>query len=508
MAKGSNLTLAPIGVHLLDFNAIYDIGREEGCLVVDGVIKTNGVPEEKIRALQDNMGQIIKLALASKFGLRTRFIELSLFDPKDPEGESFYTVLVGMKEVVDNYLKQMNQNLKPSAKNTARDRGALIPESTLYKAPFYGARYKPSIKCEDWSLENASIYFGRYKSPVRAAKPPPFESMNNLVHAFFDDVMNNTLKNDSGTAKADMALLIPLARPAGMVMVDSPNRLRGGGLFIFGELKNERKVSAGRLALYLLSELNRAIMAISYSSIEHFSTLDKQRSAQYAFEAHEVRKVIRFIDSSYPPHVLEEVKYYFNTLFAATYDHDYLSGTEGILPPEFAKGENFKEFFTNAMLVASRIELMVKKLERHRSYETREELHGEAEAEVSRLDFCARCEAEPLSDDKMGWQTRWALCSTLICVLRNVLKHSRALTPVFIDIEEDENSHRTIVIRNVSRQAHSETQPRHSPANYVPGKSYEAICYLIKQYEGDPGKVKMQPEVLGDYDYVTTVPFP
>jgi hypothetical protein len=229
---------------------------------------------------------------------------------------------------------------------------------------------------------------------------------------------------------------------------------------------------------------------------------NKERAAQqYHAEAHEIKKVTRFISADTPPHVLNEIKMYFNTLFTTKETLTSAFG-EGMFPSDFGAGKNLRDFVANAMRIAARIETVVSDT-RSRTVNTEvSELHRAARLGEHRLQI--EVDSAASIDASESDPNRAMCCSALICALRNVIQHSAADSPITITLD----AQRRLVIRNKGRDTQTGLTGEVRPEVFHPGKTREAIRFYVGQYSADSSKVWMDWDPDDKAEYLTMIPWP
>lgn len=462
----------------------------------NGRYQNNDIREEKIEALRKTMHTIIKVAETM---IDTFLVELSIFDPKDPTCESFYTVLFGQWEVVERYVEEMEKNLKAEEQKDQQSRGALFPNPALYESALYAKRFseETAIKCKRLDLSNFSIWFGAYRASEDAmgnTANDTLESVSTYVESFFDRIMNKALGDADGKIEADFALLVPMARPIGTIKGGNvAMKLRGGGLFLFGKWK-EKLYQPGRFALGISNVLNRAIMAISYSSLEHVGALEKQSLQSYTAQGHEIRKIIPWVKGGTPETILTQFRTYITTLFAVgdkeIREHE-LNRAKGMYPPEFARGKTLYEFIENAWRVALRVETMIEWCDKNDSTK-RVSFDEEAvnrwlkQQMAQHLGQLNAAQSHILDEEITETpEDRWYFFCALVCAFRNVKQHKDPKTAILVTIESEG---KVLVIRNqadADENAVTGRKVRQKKSKSWRGSTEEAIKFYVCKFGGD-----------------------
>jgi hypothetical protein len=531
-------SLEGIGEALIDFENVYESGRlikqtvDSKSNDVGGTfIVRNGKAEpafasEKFAPRVEKLYEtfnIIRKTLSPR--VTPNFVELSVFDPDDPTSDSFYTILFGSSGIVRKYLGELKNNIAAAQKNSI-NRGVLLPSPALYQSAHYSKRYyEERILCEKLALNNLSIYFGSFKVTSEyddKLTHENFEKIRYQVENFFDAVMKEVIKNANGKIRADFASLVPIVRPVGISRSEAAKKMRGGGLFIFGEWKDKSNYQPGRAALRILNILNRAVMNVSQARIESVKALDALHEHAYDTQGHELRKLTRWIANGTPKIILDNLRMYFTSLFAISEkDVDKLQQNQAtwIYPKEYAEGETLEEFIKNAATVAFRVESMIAWCESHSSREGKinsddeieKELNSLVEKALKNLVFEENAEARAQFEGliETGFKNRWYFFGALVSAFRNIPEHQEPFTKIIVSIDKAND---VLIINNQGKgdiDAVTGEVKRESEKEWR-GSTGSTLKFFVIRYNENPEKVslKWRKKTADDLTFLTIIPLP
>ena len=295
----------------------------------------NPSKEDKVdRRLADLVGpvrqELQKLINAVEGELAVALLELSLFHPDDPKGKHFFSFLLGPEKCLVRYISLINDNVKD--RNSQRP---LIPNGNLYESPYFTKSYHRSGAASELTDNDAVAlveYFAREEDEA------DFDTLCKSIKSTFDSVLLKILttctpgEDIPRLIAPNFAALIPLLRPAAyhdMEEVKFHEKIRGGGLFLYGERRqakprsenghpNSRSRKQDKGMIFLLKPRHamlRGIMGVSYSKVDYVRReILAEQSANRA-NAHEILKFVIAISSQSPPSMLSLIRGYFTFLF-------------------------------------------------------------------------------------------------------------------------------------------------------------------------------------------------
>jgi len=483
-------------------------------------------------SISEISGQLRRLVNAVKPELKVALLELSLFHPDDPRGTRFFSFLLGQPASLTCYLKLIEQNL--SAKES---RGPLIPNGFLYDSPFYtkfyGERKNPSTEV-DGSAGVVLVEYASGNSPE--AK---FEELCEMIDRTFDSVVNEILGTcvsgplGSRPINGNFAALIPLLRPAASHDASTAllrDRVRGGGLFLYGERNpesaTEQGVVAGRqeyrseATSFLLKArhaLVRGIMGVSYSRVDQIRRENIAAQSTNLANAHEIRKFIIAISSSSPRSMLSLIRAYFTFLFPIRSD----STTRQIRSLPFVRCGDLDETTTSLriiVLAAFDVAAVLRATYSLLGNPPSEQVFDDF-METSLNNYRDALDLSGFEDYKfrrsLTKEEMWGFCGALVCAFRNTLEHA--------DFEHGKKiavtwsrERAAIVVQN--SRLPDEISGAQAPRESDPGaNSLVAFSYYLGRYKKDHvpiTRVSDQPNsyFMVDPDdisrFLTVIPMP
>lgn len=267
-------------------------------------------------------------------------------------------------------------------------------------------------------------------------------------------------------------------------------------------------------ALERLRSIQKLILTASRHMVDtayYGNTVDRDirtntAKQQYYYQAHEMRKIIRFIKAETPGFMLEEIRLYFTILFGSSkFIIDSFLRQGGDLPNNFTLGNSFEELFTNAFSIASRIE-------------TISEVGGSGMLDrVSKDDFKFMLEKSKSSLRIHNIKTtnfnfhpgkeetlidHFHFLCAIICGLRNALQHRRSQS--LIEIEVSDNY---VSIFNLKKKRLDMPELDETVEDIHPGSTYEALKYYVSMYAG-LGTPFFGPKPEDEEKYLTRIPIP
>ena len=278
--------------------------------------------QEDVENVNKQIIDLIKQLKGYKF--QAALIEISLFDPRDPEGSAFHTFIYApSKELLKSYMKEMKINASETKK-----RGPIIPDSNLYDFPLLQLDYpdsdSDSVAAPMLDSNSQEVYLfivsqKIYRDVNEKKKVENYvstaEDVKDFVTNFFTGLQDNVFKKrdknssyQSNFLNINTAMLIPLLRPAGLLKdgLYKEDRLRGGGLFLYGCFNDEltkKDQSLQDMALWLKNKANKEIMHQSHTAVDVEAEKFKSRAAilhyiPYAF-FESIKKLIKY-EKSHP----------------------------------------------------------------------------------------------------------------------------------------------------------------------------------------------------------------
>lgn len=214
--------------------------------------------------------------ILSQHGVNAHFIELSMFDPSDPNLQAFFFTLYSDNEhFITSYRKEMEENMIQEIRTQSGQnaRGMLVPNPALYAFPVTGVKRTKALRYK--SRQKSSLYLGIFPGRLPASSvnheigKRSLKAVEMKAQNFMKSVLRQMESKVGGAATLDTALMVTFPRPAGNGRISNLKlKLRGGSLFAYG---GSGSLSADELetrGLKLSTILSRSVMTISQSQIE------------------------------------------------------------------------------------------------------------------------------------------------------------------------------------------------------------------------------------------------
>ncbi len=353
--KKSYFSPNSMSVSGLCFRSQVDVYRDSFYLTDTEDIKFPDIPpqsqsqselsQEDFENVNKQIIDLIKQLKKNNF--QTSLIEISLFDPSNPESSTFYTFIYApSKKIVQSYLKETRINAL---------KGPILPDSNLYDFPLLHLDSSDSFAAPVLDDSQERYLFvanqGIYKDVDKKKKEKKYlttgKTVRDFVEDFFTRVQNNILKEakQNNIDKSiflkinsiNTAMLIPFLRPAGVLeerkSQKKDDRLRGGGVFLYGcfdcEL-TEKDQSLNKMVLWLKNKANLEIMNQSHTAADVAVEKFKSRAAilhyiPYTF-SESIKQLIKY-EKSHPDFHIPTSLYIVaveTALHAGGYDKDAL----------------------------------------------------------------------------------------------------------------------------------------------------------------------------------------
>lgn len=260
-----------IDIDFFDLTAIYKIGRlhpYDRSKPID-IFPITAKDQENLEPFISELLKFLKTTSSQKFN--PFFIELSLYEPSDPDGKTFYSLLLSNSdEAFDRYEEQMNENIEARLQNdNASERGIIIPNPHLYNSTYFHLPLESKVIVPDNIPDKLQARFGYFKDPENKKHYQSYEDLKTSVGLFFGKVISSFEKLNTKTKKGstlNTALLIPLYRPASTIDNKSLNMFKGGGIFMYGVA--DESFNAHEFIIELKTLLLKSIFKQSFSQIE------------------------------------------------------------------------------------------------------------------------------------------------------------------------------------------------------------------------------------------------
>ena len=298
------------------------------------------------------------------------FVELSLYDPSDKSGSSFFSVLMATNEkVVKCYKEKMEENV-----SGAKDRGPIIPDSSLHYSAYY---YYDTEKEEEMKFttvgKDCLLFAGRFEVSDDNERKDDNEKLKEKTRLFFEAVevcfkATNATSAENGVPY-NSAVLIPLFRPAASFRGNEETIYNGGGLFLYGHL--EEGVNAEHVVLTLQSNITKALFRASHDQIRADEE-ESRRNNVVAASIHQVKtsldtkvsEELDFVLKDFGDAIPEEARISIKAAkdFTDKTVTDFGNYLEGLKSLEKGGGTYFERFYEIANAVASEEKILVEVL--------------------------------------------------------------------------------------------------------------------------------------------------
>lgn len=219
---------------------------------------------------------------------------------------------------------------------------------------------------------------------------------------------------------------------------------------------------------------------------------------QYEIQAHEVKRVISAIRDKTPGYLLDQIRAYFDTLFAITVD-SFVAGGTAIFDSEYPTGNELTELIRNATRIAARIQKVVSWAVSGNIQHEKVELEDASEQVLDRL--IINCGIRKMT--QVVEEEKAAFFGALVCGLRNTLKHSPSMSKIQIFLNE-----KTAYLHILNEASYRLRGDGTEEGDVLsPGHTQDALDFYARLYESDGRKSDMywDPEVKR---YVTMIPYP
>jgi hypothetical protein len=260
-----------IETDFFDLNAIYKIGRShqyDETNPID-IFPLSKEDQASLEPFVSELTKFLKTTSSQKF--KPFFIELSLYEPSDPNGKTFYSLLLShSKDAFDCYEEQMKENISTRIHDDSEStRGIIIPNPSLYNSTYFYCPLNSKVVVQETSSDKMHTSFGYFKDPEHKKLYQGYEDLKISVGSFFNNVVSSfeTIKNQEVPGSLlNVAMLIPLYRPASTIDNKSINMFKGGGIFIYGAAEND--FNQYEFIIELKTILLKSIFKQTFSQIE------------------------------------------------------------------------------------------------------------------------------------------------------------------------------------------------------------------------------------------------
>jgi hypothetical protein len=265
------LDLSPYLAFCREIKKNYPHNAKENTL---GHIDEIHISEDIRYRMLDFKKDLINLLCNTEVPFYPLFVELSLFDPMDKSGKTFYSLLFSDDErVLSTYYSEMSCNLT-ELNISDRPRSPIIPNKHLHEYIYYSLRIEKSngnnIYFNQINPDSKFIKIGHYNidNAKSAILVETKEELSKSISGFLQDISDRSitsLSNKNGQYIYNYAALIPLFRPAATFKGEYERIYNGGGLFLYGHLADQSKED--KFILEIQSNIIKSIFQTSHSQI-------------------------------------------------------------------------------------------------------------------------------------------------------------------------------------------------------------------------------------------------
>lgn len=320
------------------FQPIYELGRhvsegdKEFSMLDLNLINCNPLLKENVIQFFHILAEKI---LSDNLNFPSILIDFVVFDPEDRKGERFHIAICSTSaELIENYIGQVQLNIDGNKKDfegQPQARGPILTNNKIYKSPYFYRgpkertftnptffhdikRYSEVINPDDEGKQKTEfhdrmrVFFGSFKAKRENKLDKEIQKAH--IEIFFDQI-EKELHLGKGVIKINgkeipekkfefnTSLLIPLLRPAASFMGDKDFRLRGGGLFVYGNTHHETNLTelVSRLQhFFYRSILNESHTQIVYDYLRHENTNHQIHDFKAFLNPEIINKIKRVVD--------------------------------------------------------------------------------------------------------------------------------------------------------------------------------------------------------------------
>lgn len=252
----------------------------------------------------------------NKHDFYPHLIETSLYKPESLKNlaQFYVTVFCPNKGNLEKYIEGIKTNIDDLQGKDGF--GPIIHNQNLGLSPYYFKEIDPFI-CEPLEQSNLNHYcYGQYAYEDRSGKGfVAFDTLSSKIDGFFKATTTD-FKNKKYSTKSSIelnsALLIPLPKPSASFFAGGSQNYKGGGIFLFGELKNKSEENQLQFILKLRQFVIASVFDMTYSSIEMEEMEDSKNFFQLGV-IHHFKNTLRVdivepVDSILKMEIPEEAK--------------------------------------------------------------------------------------------------------------------------------------------------------------------------------------------------------
>ena len=265
-------------LELASLEVLYAIGREYKLLghsndaIGDFYSVSTGSIEVFIKPLYKYLNEQMKFT--------PLFIELSLSDPLDEKGNTFYTFLFSKR---DSFFALYLEEMKKNAIKTSL-RGPIIPNKRFYEASFYSFFSEQESVFYDDPLKEFSVMVGSFnfgKEECNSSRDIVKKNVRTFLSSCFDRFSKNM--KTVGEKRLNYAIVMPIFRPPSLnFTMDSI--FFGGGIFLFGHIGPDFEEK--KLIRNMNDFFSKSALSTSQNQIEMSLLKEKQMNIELSLFHH------------------------------------------------------------------------------------------------------------------------------------------------------------------------------------------------------------------------------
>jgi len=253
-----------------DLDPIYKIGQAHE-IDLDKQLDFFNIESREIDSLEP-LRKSLKKFFSSQIGsgFIPYFIEITLYDPIDETGQTFYSLLLSSDyDAFLCYEVEMRDNLLASiGGGEDAERGVIIPNPHLYEFSYLSQELVTNFHFPAINFDDCHHKFGSFQERDQGNYRGR-QQLQMSVSDFFKEIgeeFEELELNRDGKLLLNQALLIPLYRPAASPVRKDANMIKGGGVFIYGHVASE-EFDWPEFTLQLKELFLKAIFRQSFSLI-------------------------------------------------------------------------------------------------------------------------------------------------------------------------------------------------------------------------------------------------
>jgi len=208
----------------------------------------------------------------NKYHFYPHLIETSLYKPESSRdlAQFYVTVICPDKDNLINYVEGIKNNISDHGEYD--EFGPIIHNDSLDQSPFYFMNNE-GFSCDPLSSKKPHQYcYGQYTYKDHTNRGyATFSKLSKQIEKFFEKTTHDfKSKNYTSLSSIQLnsALLVPLPKPSASFFAGGSQNYKGGGIFLFGELKDKSEKNRLEFILQLRQFIIDSVFGMTYSSVE------------------------------------------------------------------------------------------------------------------------------------------------------------------------------------------------------------------------------------------------